>query len=94
MYLSEANPKELHPATRKFLRSFLTLCRVSEWSYKDLKTFCDDSTKDERLRAFLRWRALPPAEALHKFYQLNTRGKITKEKYLALHPTVILSNAK
>lgn len=94
LYFSEAEPPELKPAVRKFLKSFLTLCRVAEWSYKDLKAFCDDHSKDERLRAFLRWRALPPAEALHKFYLLQTRGEMTKEKYLKIRPTIILRNAK
>lgn len=94
IYLAEAYPEELRPALRKFMKSFLTLCQKAEWSYKELKAFCDDSKKDAILRAFLRWHALPQAEALHKFQQLQTKGKMTREKYLKLRPMIVLRTAQ
>lgn len=92
--LAKANPRELRPALHRFSKSFLTLCRMAEWSYQDLKAFCDNPTKDKRLRTFLRWRALPPAEALHKLYKLNTSGLMTERHYFSIRPTVILCEVK
>lgn len=88
LYFAEVNPPELKRAERKFHTALANLYAAVEWAYKDVNDFVNDTTKDERLRAFLRWRVLLIAEAYHKFYKLNLRGKITKEKYLKLRPVV------
>ena len=89
LYLAEADPPELKRAIKKFIKTFLTLVQFSEWAYNDLLKFLNDETKDERLRAFLRWRAFLPAQAYHKYSQLKLRGEISHEKYLKLRPTVV-----
>ncbi len=88
LYLAEVGPPELKKAERKFHNALTKLHATVEWAYKDVNDFVNDTTKDERLRAFLRWRVLIVAEAYHKFYEMNLRGKITKEQYLKLRPVV------
>ena len=88
LYLAEVAPSELKKAGRKFHNALMKLHAAVEWAYKDVNDFVKDTAKDERLRAFLRWRVLLVAEAYHKFYKMNLRGKITKGQYLKLRPVV------
>lgn len=90
LYLMETNPSELRSACRKFHKACGQLHMFVEWAYNDIRAFVDDSTKDQRLRTFLQWRVLPIAEAYQKWYKLNLRGKITKQRYLRLRPVTSL----
>ena len=90
LYLAEANPPELQSADKKFHRAFMQLHTFVEWAYSDMVAFVNNPKKDEHLKAWLRWRVLPVAEAYHKLYKLNLRGEVTKQKYLRLRPVVVL----
>lgn len=89
LYLAEAKPPEMRRAGKKFVKAILTLVQLSEWAYNDLLEFLSDKTKDERLRAFLRWRVFLSAQAYHKYNKLQLRGKASKEKYLKIKPIVV-----
>lgn len=89
LYLSEADPPELKPALKKFYKAFDRLSLFAEWSYRDIVMFCNDKSKDERLRTFLRWRALPVAEAFYKFYKKRLLGNHAKRFYLKMQPIVV-----
>ncbi len=64
LYLAEVHPPELRRALAKFDRAFHALHDYIEWAYDDLHTFVADTTKNEGVRSWVRWRVLPVAEAL------------------------------
>ena len=89
LYLSEVDPPELKPATTRFYKAFARLEIFAEWSYTDLMKFLQNPSKDAHLKAFLRWRALPAAEAFHKYYGKQLKGRESKEFYLSMRPAVV-----
>ena len=89
LYLSEVDPPELKPALTRFYKAFARLETFAEWSYNDLIAFMQDSSKDPRLKAFLCWRALPVAEAFHKYYGKKLKGNEAKKFYLAMRPAIV-----
>lgn len=89
LYLSEADPAELKPVLRKFYKAFNSLSLFAEWSYQDLVSFLNDPKKDKGLKAFLYWRALPVAEAFHRYSQMKLRGSKAKQFYLTTRPAVV-----
>ncbi len=89
LYLSEVDPPELKSPLKKFYRAFARLEIFAEWSYNDLIAFLRDPKKDSRLKTFLRWRALPTAEAFHKYGAKNLKGRRAKEFYLTMRPSTV-----
>lgn len=92
LYLAEVDPSELKSVLKKFYKAFDKLSIFAEWSYLDIVAFCNDKSKDERLKAFLRWRALPVAEAFYKRYTFinpRLRGNQARRFYLKMRPVIV-----
>ena len=95
LYLSECDPPELAPVLQRLYKAFNKLNLFAEWSYKDLVLFLGRKEVDPRLKAFLRWRALPVAEAFHRrYHEIEPQLKNAEQRkrfYLRMRPSIIFS---